>query len=574
MAGETRHFRVWAPAAQQVEVELSDGRYPMTRNNDAGWWVADRETQAGDAYLFVIDGRPLPDPRSRAQPAGVRGPSRLVDDDAFHWTDSEWGGFDLAAAIVYELHIGTFTAEGTFSAAIDRLDHLVSLGVNAVELMPVAEFPGTYGWGYDGVALYAPHHAYGGPEGLKAFVDACHARGLAVVMDVVYSHIAPEGSQLAAYGPYLAEHVATPWGPAFNFDAAGSDDVRAFVLDNAVMWLRDYHCDGLRLDAVQAMLDTSAVHILEAIGDTVADLSYGLQRTLWVIAESDLNDPRLVRGPTHGGYGLTAQWSDDFHHSLHALLTGETGGYYQDFQAFDCLAEALREAFVRPGDYRCYRDRSFGRPIGDVPLTRFLAYAQDHDMVGNRAVGERMSHLVCGERARMAAALTLLSPFVPMLFMGEEWAASTPFLYFTDFSGAPLQQAVDANRRDMFAAFGFDAAAASNPQDVDTFERSKLRWEEVDGMDHASMLQWYQDLVALRRVTPDLHTGDASRVAVRSDAERRVLVYSNAGIIVACNLGSRAVAVEEALGAERVMSSGAGTGTELPAESVAVWRAG
>ena len=573
MTGDTRQFRVWAPAAQQVEVELSDGRYPMTRD-DVGWWVADREARAGDAYLFVVDGRPLPDPRSREQPAGVRGPSRVVDHDTFHWTDSEWGGFDLAAAIIYELHVGTFTPEGTFSAAIDRLDHLVSLGVNAVELMPVAEFPGTFGWGYDGVALYAPHHAYGGPEGLKQFVDACHARGLAVVMDVVYNHIGPEGSQLAAYGPYIAQHLATPWGPAFNYDAAGSDDVRAFVLDNAVMWLRDYHCDGLRLDAVQAMIDTSAVHILEGIGDFVADLSYGLQRTLWVIAESDLNDPRLVRDQEHGGYGLTAQWSDDFHHSVHVLLTGESGGYYQDFQAFDCLAEALREAFVRPGDYRRYRGRSFGRPIGDVPLTRFLAYAQDHDMVGNRALGERLSHLVSGERARMAAALTLLSPFVPMLFMGEEWAASTPFLYFTDFSGEPLQQAVDANRRGMFAAFGFDAAAASNPQNADTFERSKLRWDEIDEMDHASMLQWYQDLVALRRVTPDLHTGDASQVAVRSDGERHVLVYSNAGIVVACNLGADAVTVEEALGAERVMSSAAGSGTELPPESVAVWSTG
>lgn len=571
MTGDMRKFRVWAPAAQEVEVELGDGRHPMSRQDD-GWWVADRECRAGDAYLFVVDGRPLPDPRSRAQPAGVGGPSRVVDDDAFHWTDSEWGGFELAAAIVYELHIGTFTPEGTFTGAIDRLDHLVALGVNAVELMPVAEFPGAYGWGYDGVALYAPHHAYGGPDGLKAFVDACHARGLAVVMDVVYNHIGPEGSQLSAYAPYIAQHLATPWGPAFNYDTAGSDEVRAFVLDNAVMWLRDYHCDGLRLDAVQAMLDTSAVHILEAIGDTVADLSYGLQRTLWVIAESDLNDPRIVRDADHGGYGLTAQWSDDFHHSLHVLLTGESGGYYQDFQAFDCLAEALRDAFVRPGDYRGYRGRSFGRPIGDVPLTRFLAYAQDHDMVGNRALGERMSQLVSGVRARMAAALTLLSPFVPMLFMGEEWAASTPFLYFTDFSGAPLQQAVDANRRGMFTAFGFDATAAANPQDADTFERSKLRWEEIDDMDHASMLQWYQDLVALRRVTPDLRTGDASRVAVRT--EGRALVYSNAGIIVACNLGAETVTVEEALGAERVLSSSAGTDTELPPESVAVWTRG
>lgn len=573
MTGETKQFRVWAPEAQLVEVELSDGRYPMTRN-EAGWWVADREARPGDVYLFVVDGRPLPDPRTREQPAGVRGPSRVVDPDAFSWTDSEWCGFDLAAAIIYELHIGTFTTEGTFAAAIERLDHLVSLGVNAVEIMPVAEFSGAYGWGYDGVALYAPHHAYGGPEGLKSLVDACHARGLAVVMDVVYNHIGPEGSQLAGYAPYVAQHLSTPWGPAFNFDAHGSDEVREFVLDNAVMWLRDYHCDGLRLDAVQAMLDTSAVHILEAVADRVADLSYGLQRTLWVIAESDLNDPRVVRDPEHGGYGLSAQWSDDFHHSLHVMLTGESGGYYQDFQTFDLLAEALREAFVRPGDYRRYRGRSFGRPIGSVPLTRFLAYAQDHDMVGNRAKGERLAHLVSPERARIAAALTLLSPFVPLLFMGEEWTASTPFLYFTDFSGTPLQQAVDANRRGMFAAFGFDPDTASNPQDARSFERSKLQWDEIDEMDHASMLQWYQDLIALRRVTPALHTGDASTVAVRCDAELRVLVYSNAGIIVACNLGTRAVSVEEALGAERVMSSAAGEGAALPPESVAVWSAG
>lgn len=571
MTGETKQFRVWAPGAQLVEVELSDGRYPMTRN-DAGWWVAGREARPGDVYLFVVDGRPLPDPRSREQPAGVSGPSRVVDSDAFSWTDSEWCGFDLAAALIYELHIGTFTPEGTFAAAIEHLDHLVSLGVNAVEIMPVAEFSGTYGWGYDGVALYAPHHAYGGPEGLKSLVNACHNRGLAVVMDVVYNHIGPEGSQLAGYAPYIAPHLSTPWGPAFNFDAHGSDEVREFVLDNAVMWLRDYHCDGLRLDAVQAMLDTSAVHILEAVADRVADLSYGLQRSLWVIAESDLNDPRVVRDPAQGGYGLSAQWSDDFHHSLHVMLTGESGGYYQDFQAFDLLAEALREAFVRPGDYRRYRDRSFGRPIGDVPLTRFVAYAQDHDMVGNRAAGERLSHLLSPERARMAAALTLLSPFVPLLFMGEEWAASTPFLYFTDFSGTPLQQAVDANRRSMFAAFGFDPDTASNPQDAGSFERSKLQWDEIDGMDHASMLQWYRDLIALRRVTPALHTGDASAVAVRCDAERRVLVYSNAGTIVACNLGTTTVSVEEAVGAELLMSSAAGEGIALPPESVAVWR--
>ena len=571
MADDTRVFRVWAPAAQCVEVELRTGRHGMGRQ-DSGWWEAELPARAGDAYLFVLDGAPLPDPRSLEQPAGVRGPSRVVDHAGFAWTDSEWRGFGLTEAVIYELHIGTFTAEGTFTAAIEHLDHLVSLGVNAVEIMPVAEFAGARDWGYDGVDLFAPHHAYGGPDGLKSLVDACHGRGLAVVMDVVYNHIGPEGSDLAAWGPYVAQHVFTPWGPAFNYDAAGSDEVRAFVLDNAVMWLRDYHCDGLRLDAVHAIIDTSAVHILEAIARRVAELSEELQRPLWVIAESDLNDPRVVRDREHGGYGLTAQWSDDFHHSLHALLTGESGGYYEDFQDLECTCVALRQAFVRPGEYRRWRGRSYGRPIGDVPLTRFLAYAQDHDMVGNRAVGERLSHLVGPERARMAAALTLLSPFVPMLFAGEEWAASTPFLYFTDFSASALQRAVDAGRRSMFATYGFNAASASDPQDADTFERCKLCWDEIYELEHTLMLRWYQDLIALRRATPALHSGDASHVSVRCDRDHRVLVYVNAGLIVACNLGTARVTIEDAEDAERLMSSAIGAGAELLPESVAVWR--
>lgn len=565
-------FEVWAPHARAVEVELRDGRHPMTAGA-GGWFNSDLEARSGDDYGFALDGgRRLPDPRSASQPEGVHGPSRVVDHSAFAWTDSAWRGIEHHAAIVYELHVGTFTAAGTFAAAVERLDHLVALGVNTVELMPVAEFAGARGWGYDGVDLYAPHHAYGGPDGLKTLVDACHSRGLAVVMDVVYNHLGPEGNYLAEYGPYFTEVYATPWGPAVNYDSAGSDAVREFVIENAVMWLRDYHCDGLRLDAVHAIVDTSAVTILEAIAARVGDLSRELGRPLWVVAESDLNDPRLVREVARGGYGLTAQWSDDFHHALQALLTGDTAGYYADFPATECVCTALRQAFVYTGQYSRYRQRSFGRAIGDLPLSRFLGYAQNHDQVGNRAAGERLSRLVSPARVRMASALTLLAPFVPLLFMGEEWAASTPFQFFTDFGDAGVSRAVTQGRRREFAAFGWERTLVPDPEEPETFRRCRLRWDEMNEADHAATLRWYRELIALRRATPGLCTGEVARVHARCDAASGLVVYTNAGLVVACNLGTEPAVVEEARDGERVLSSSESVGAELPPESVAVWR--
>ncbi|HVF20015.1 MAG TPA: malto-oligosyltrehalose trehalohydrolase, partial [Mycobacteriales bacterium] len=441
-------FRVWAPDASTVELIALERRTPMAAE-PGGWWSVDvREAHPGADYAFSLDGSdPLPDPRSRWQPAGVHGPSRVVDLGPFRWSDDEWTPPPLATGIVYELHVGTFSPEGTFDGAIDRLDHLVDLGVTHVELLPVAQFSGDRGWGYDGVDLYAVHEAYGGPPGLARLVDACHARGLAVVMDVVYNHLGPAGNYLDRFGPYFTDRYRTPWGTAINFDDAGSDEVRAFVVDNAVMWLRDYHCDGLRLDAVHAIYDQSAVHLLEELQTRVDALSAELGRALVLIAESDLNDPRVVTPRERGGFGLAAQWSDDFHHALHATLTGERGGYYTDFDGLGDLATALGSVFVYDGRHSAYRGRRHGRPVGSLPTTAFLGYLQDHDQVGNRATGERSSHLLTVEQLEVGAALVLLSPFVPMLFQGEEWGARTPFLYFTDHDDPELADAVRTGRR-------------------------------------------------------------------------------------------------------------------------------
>ncbi|HYL71812.1 MAG TPA: malto-oligosyltrehalose trehalohydrolase, partial [Candidatus Dormibacteraeota bacterium] len=458
-------FRVWAPSAGHVTLQLDGAQHAMTEAGD-GWWEAAPDGAApGGRYGFSIDGgEALPDPRSPSQPEGVHGLSQLVDHASFAWSDSGWRGFPLREAVMYELHIGTFSPEGSFSAAIEHLDHLVALGVNAVELMPVAEFAGARGWGYDGVDLFAPHSAYGGPDGLKQLVDACHAHGLAVVMDVVYNHVGPEGNHLGAFGPYFTDSYATPWGQAWNFDGPDSDAVRDFIVDNAVMWLRDYHCDGLRLDAVHAIIDTSATHILEDLSVRVEALRDELGRELWVIAESDANDPRLVMERRLGGYGLHATWNDNFHHALHAALTGERTGYYLDFGSLTDVCTALRQAFVYTGQYSPFRRRRFGRSIGEMPLARFAGYAQNHDQVGNRAAGERLSALVSRGRMRVAAALTLLSPFVPLLFQGEEWAASTPFQYFTDFDDRRLRRAVSEGRRSEFRDFGWRPEDVPDPQ--------------------------------------------------------------------------------------------------------------
>ncbi len=569
-------FSVWAPTPERVDVVVGDERVAMGATG-GGWWTVEVDWAApGTDYSFSLDGGPpRPAPPSPHQPEGVHGPSRVVDHGAFSWADEGWRGFHLPAAVLYELHVGTFTPEGTFDAAIERLDHLVDLGVTAVELLPVNAFAGTHGWGYDGVALFAVHDPYGGPDGLKRLVDACHHRGLGVILDVVYNHLGPAGNHLAEYGPYFGDHYRTPWGDAVNFDRAGSDEVRRFVVDDALVWLRDYHVDGLRIVAVHAIVDTSATHVLEELAVAVERLAASVGRPLWLIAESDLNDPRLVTGREAGGYGLDAQWSDDFHHALHALLTGERSRYYADFGTIEDLVAALCAGYVYAGRHSVFRDRRHGRPLGDVAATRLLGYAQDHDQVGNRATGERLVHLAGAEAARLAAALVLTSPFVPMVFQGEEWGASTPFQYFTDHEDPELGQAVSEGRRREFAAFGWSPDEVPDPQDPATFERSRLRWNELGDEPHASLLEWHRALIALRRAEPDLSDGRFVAEA-EWDAEAGWLRVERGALTVEVNLSAEARHDHTATG-ELVLAShpdatlGA-DGLRLPPTSVAILR--
>ena len=538
-------FEVWAPAARQVELDLAGRRVPMTAGAGGWWSVEVDDAGPGTEYGYRLDGGDvLPDPRSPFQPEGVHGLSRVVDHGAFPWTDQAWNGLHLPAAVLYELHVGTFSQEGTFDGAIQHLDHLVELGVNAVELLPVAEFPGTRNWGYDGVSLFAPHSGYGGPDGMKRFVDACHHRSLAVVLDVVYNHLGPEGNYLGAFGPYFTDFFVTPWGDAVNYGREDSDEVRRFAVDNALMWLRDYHVDGLRLDAVHAIIDTSAVHLLEQLAAEVEELSAVVGRPLFLIAESDLNDQRLLRSREAGGYGLDAQWSDDFHHAIRTTLTDERRSYYADFDGIADLAAALRTGWPHAGGYSGFRRRTHGRPFEGLPGWTLLGYSQNHDQVGNRAQGDRLSQAVSLGRLKMAAALVLTAPFVPMLFMGEEWGASTPFQYFTSHTDPELGRAVSEGRRSEFEEFGWSPDEVPDPQDPATFERSKLRWREVHEGEHAELLAWYRELIALRRSTPELLDGRLDRVEVTHDDDS--LTLRRGPVTVALDLRTDEVSVTRA----------------------------
>jgi maltooligosyltrehalose trehalohydrolase len=556
-------FRVWAPHSRRVEVVLGRERHAMTRD-EGGWWSAPGAT-AGARYGFSLDGRDVrPDPRSNFQPDGVLGLSEIVDHAAHRWNDAGWRGAALAGSVIYELHVGTFTPEGTFDSAAEKLSHLVDLGVTAVEIMPVAEFGGDRGWGYDGAALYAPHHAYGGPAGLKRFVDACHAAGLAAVLDVVYNHLGPVGNFLAEFGPYFTDRYHTPWGAAINYDGRGSDEVRRYIVDNALMWIRDYHFDGLRLDAVHAILDESPTHVLEQLAREVHDA----HPHAFLIAESDMNDPRLVWPPERGGYGMDGVWSDDWHHSLHALVTGERTGYYEDFGRPEQLAKALRQAWVYDGVYSRHRGRTQGRSPAGVPSQRFVVAAQNHDQVGNRAVGDRLSrHL------EAAAALLLTSPFTPMIFQGQEWAASTPFQYFTDHEDPEHGKAVSEGRRKEFAGFGWKPEDVPDPQDPATFERSVLRWDERQAEPHADMLRWYTDLIALRRSTPALLDPDLAHVTVEVDEAARTIVVRRGEVTVAANLGTTSAELEVAGQlhlASNAQAQADGQRVKLPPDAVAI----
>ncbi|WP_436788674.1 malto-oligosyltrehalose trehalohydrolase [Yinghuangia sp. YIM S10712] len=551
---------VWAPHADTVElVTRSTTRRAMRPGDGPGWWHITVPSLAhGDDYAFSLDGKkPLPDPRSVWQPGGPDEPSRIYDHSRFAWTDTAWQGRALPGGIVYELHIGTFTEAGTFDAAIERLDHLVGLGVTHVELMPVAAFPGRHGWGYDGVCLWAVHEPYGGPDGLKRFVDAAHARGLAVILDVVHNHLGPSGNYLPRFGPYFTDRYHTPWGSAVNLDGPGSDEVRAFLLGSALAWLRDFHLDGLRLDAVHELADRRAVPFLEELSDAVDRLGAAIGKPLFLIAESDLNDPRVVTPRESGGLGIHAQWSDDFHHALHALLTGERQGYYTDFGTMSALAKTLGSVWVHDGGWSTFRGRHHGRPLDPsrMPGHRFLGYLQDHDQVGNRAVGDRISALLTPGLTAAAAALVLTSPFTPMLFMGEEWGASTPWQYFTDHPDPALAEAVRQGRRAEFAAHGWDAAQVPDPQSPDTVRASRLDWSEPDREPHAALLAWYRTLIRLRREHPELSDPHLPSVQLTYDEPAGWLMLHRGPFRTAVNLAEEPATLPVGIGEAEVLAS-------------------
>ena len=530
---------VWAPSAKSVAVVAENARIEMRREH-RGWWRAELSAeQSRSHYGFSVDGGPpLPDPRSPSQPNGVHGLSRPVDHSAFEWRHARWRQAPLSSAVIYELHIGTFTPAGTLDGAAERLAYLRDLGVTHVELMPVCEFSGTRGWGYDGVDLYAPHHAYGGPDAMKRFVDAAHGHGLGVILDVVYNHLGPEGNYLGKFGPYFTDRYRTPWGDAVNLDDSDSDQVRQFFCDNALMWLRDYRMDGLRLDAVHAIFDASAIHFLEELGAQVHELEAEVGRKLVVIAESDLNLPRIVTPREAGGYGLDAQWNDDFHHALHTVLTGENTGYLADFGSVALLAKTLTRVFAYDGTYSKSRRRKHGAPVSGLSAHRFVAFFQNHDQVGNRAIGERIGHLLTIDQLKIAAALLMSAPFVPMLFQGEEWNASTPFQYFTDHQDAQLAESVRKGRRAEFAHFVANASEIPDPQAPETFQRSKLDWDERETGKHRELYEWYRRLIHLRRCSRDLKNGQLDLDAVKFDEQARWLSITRGDSMVVCNFAA------------------------------------
>ncbi|MDQ6635429.1 MAG: malto-oligosyltrehalose trehalohydrolase [Gemmatimonadota bacterium] len=506
-------FTVWAPRDDRVVVHVATGDaagdHSLSKvDGEHGVFGAQVPgVKPGDRYGFRLnDGRVFPDPVSRSQPEGVHALSEVVDPDAFVWRDALWAGVALPDFVLYELHVGIFTPEGTFAAAAERLPDLAALGVTAIEIMPIAEFPGDRNWGYDGVHLYAPHHAYGGPAGLKELVDAAHSCGIGVVLDVVYNHVGPEGNYLDQFGPFFTDVYRTPWGRALNYDGPGSDAVRRWVHDNALYWVTEYHVDALRLDAVQGIFDFGALQLLEELSDEVHEVGRKMGRKIQLMAESDLNDPRVVRPPEQGGYGIDAQWADDVHHTIHTTLTEETHGYYQDFAGIATIADVYREPFFYARRYAPHRDRTHGRSSAGVPRQRFIVAAQNHDQVGNRPNGERLASLVPPDRARLAAALVLLSPYIPLLFMGEEYGETAPFLYFIEHGDPDLIEAVRAGRRKEFEAIG-KLEDQIDPQARETFERCKLDWHRRTRGQGAQLLQLYTDLLSLRKEEPALRPG-------------------------------------------------------------------
>lgn len=530
-------FDVWAPNADTMRL-LADGRELQMSRGQGGWWHVQHAALDGDIdYGYLIDDAtvPVPDPRSRRQPAGVHGLSRTFDPGAYEWHDAGWASPGLNGGAIYELHVGTFTPEGTLDAAAGKLDYLADLGVQYVELMPVNAFNGTHNWGYDGVLWYAVHEGYGGPRAYQRFVDAAHQRGLGVIQDVVYNHLGPSGNYLPRFGPYLQQASGNAWGDSVNLDGPLSDPVRQYILDNVEMWFRDYHVDGLRLDAVHALRDERALHILEEMSGHVKDLAADLGGVLFLVAESDLNNPRLITPQRLNGYGLDGQWSDDFHHAAHSNLTGEAGGYYADFDTLGALAKVLQDGFFHDGSYSSFRLRSHGRPLDkDVVTARQLVVAvQNHDQVGNRAAGDRLTETLGYEQLALAAVLNLASSATPMIFMGEEFGASTPWQFFTSHPEEDLGRATAEGRLREFSRMGWDPSQVPDPQDPQTFQDSKLVWEEAEAGGHARLHQLYKDLLRLRRTVPELSEPDFRKIFVNFDEVSRWLTVLRGKVAVA-----------------------------------------
>ena len=556
-------YDVWAPRAERLRLSLAGDVVTMRRTSD-GWWTPAAPTPDpadGDVdYGYLIDDSDAvrPDPRSRRQPDGVHTHSRTFDASAHPWSDGSWTGRQLAGSVVYELHLGTFTPEGTLDAALGKLDHLRSIGVDLVELMPVNAFGGAYNWGYDGVGWFAVDETYGGPAAYQRFVDGCHAAGLGVIQDVVYNHLGPSGNYLPLFGPYLTSGRNT-WGDSVNLDGDDAAEVRRHIIDNALMWLGDYHVDGLRLDAVHALQDSSPTHLLEELAVEVAALSAHRGVPLTLIAESDLNDPRLVTPREAGGYGLDAQWSDDFHHAVHVALTGETDGYYADFEPLGALAKVCEKGFFHDGTFSSFREADHGVPIdlAAMPTWRLVVCSQNHDQVGNRAVGDRITEALDDDQLACAALLTLCGPFTPMLFQGEEWAASTPFQFFTAHEEPELGRATAEGRIGEFAKMGWDPSVVPDPQDPATFERSKLDWSELSSERGARMLSVYRRLAALRRAEPALTDPSFLATACEADEEARSFSMVRGDLQVLVNFGDAPMAVRVAT-TELLFATGAG----------------
>jgi maltooligosyltrehalose trehalohydrolase len=523
-------FLVWAPRADSLKLRIlnpSCRSIPMNRL-PRGYFRLVTEVQAPCRYVYDLGGngdKMRPDPASRFQPEGVHGPSELRPPDGFKWTDSGWRGLPIRDIVFYELHVGTFTPEGTFDAIIPRLRELKDLGVTAIELMPVAQFPGTRNWGYDGVFPFCVQNSYGGPLGLKRLVDACHKENLCVALDVVYNHLGPEGNYLADFGPYFTDRYRTPWGQAVNFDGEWSDEVRGFFTENALYWTRDFHIDILRLDAVHAIVDTSAKPFLRELNRAVQTAAASLSREIHLVAECDRNDIRTVQPAERGGHSFVAQWNDDFHHAVHAVLTHETVGYYQDFGQVSQIAKSLTSGYVYQDEYSKYRLRSHGSESKGVSGEHFIVFTQNHDQIGNRMNGERLAHLVDFEAAKVAAGVMLLSPFLPLIFMGEEYAETSPFLYFVSHQDPHLIEAVRHGRKSEFKAFGWKQDPP-DPQDEATFLRSKLHWQLQQEGTHRQLREFYTEILRTRKRHPGLANSDMSCVeATPFENERALLLH-------------------------------------------------